>query len=60
MVEQQLERKIKHLRNDHGGEYISNEFSQFCVEYGRIHEVTLPYSPQSNGWLIGKIKHLTW
>ena len=59
-VENQIERKIKRLRDDLGGEYISNEFSQFCVEYGRIHEVTLPYSPQSNGWLIGKIKHLTW
>jgi len=48
-VENQIERKIKRLRDDRGGEYISNEFSQFCAEHGIIHEVTPPYSPQSNG-----------
>ena len=60
-VENQIERKIKRLRDDRGGEYISNEFSQFCAEHGIIHEVTPPYSPQSNGWLKEKIGHLqTW
>jgi transposase InsO family protein len=44
----QLDRKIKHLRSDRGGEYFSNEFDSFCVEHGIIHERTLPYSPQSN------------
>ena len=48
-VENQLERKIKRLRSDCGGEYFSSEFSKFCVEYRIIHERTLPYSPQSNG-----------
>jgi transposase InsO family protein len=46
-VENQLERKIKWLRSDHGGEY----FSDFCVEHGIIHERSPPYSPQSNGLL---------
>jgi len=48
-VENQLERKIKQLRSDRGGEYFSNEFSEFCVEHGIIHERILPYSPQSHG-----------
>ena len=48
-VENQIERKIKRLRDDSGGEYIFNEFCKFCVEHGIIHEVTPPYSPQSNG-----------
>ena len=48
-VENQLERKIKRLRSDHGGEYFSSEFSEFCVEHGIIHERTPPYSPQSIG-----------
>ena len=48
-VENQLERKIKHLRSDRGGEYFSNDFDEFCVEHGIIHERTLSFSPQSNG-----------
>jgi transposase InsO family protein len=48
-VENQLERKIKHLRSDRGGEYFSILFDEFCAEYGIIHERTALYSPESNG-----------
>jgi transposase InsO family protein len=48
-VENQLERKIKRLRFDRGGEYFSKEFNLFYEEYGIIHERTPSYSPQSNG-----------
>jgi hypothetical protein len=48
-VENQLERKIKRVRSDRGGEYFSNEFNLFCAEHGIIHERTPPNSPQSNG-----------
>ena len=58
-VENQIERKIKHLRDDRGGEYISNEFSQFCAEHDIIHEVTPPYSPQSDGVAQRKNRTLT-
>jgi hypothetical protein len=44
-VENQLERKIKRLRSDRGGEYFSNVFDEFCVEHGIIHERTPPFSP---------------
>jgi transposase InsO family protein len=47
-VENQLERKIKRLRSDRGGEYFSGDFSDFCVEHDIIHETTPSYSPQSN------------
>jgi hypothetical protein len=47
--ENQLERKIKPVRSDGGGEYFSNEFNLFCEEHGIIHERTPPYSPKSNG-----------
>ena len=43
-VENQLERKIKRVRSDRGGEY-SNLFTLFCEEHGIIHERTPPYSP---------------
>jgi transposase InsO family protein len=48
-VENQLERKIKRIRSDIGGEYLSNDFGENCAEHGIIHETTTPYSPQSNG-----------
>jgi hypothetical protein len=56
-VENQLERKIKHLRSDRGGEYFSNTFDIFYEEHSIVHEMTPPYSPQSNG--IAKRKNRT-
>ena len=48
-VENQLDRKIKRIRSDRGGEYGSNTLIDFCEKNGIIHETTPPYSPQSNG-----------
>jgi transposase InsO family protein len=39
-VENQLERKIKRLRSNRGGEYFSSKFSKFCIEHEIIHEST--------------------
>ena len=47
-VENQHNKKIKMVKSDKGGEYLE-PFSAFCALHGIIHEVTLPYSPQSNG-----------
>src|SRR6266508_3909021 len=47
-AENQLERKIKRVRSDRGGEYFSNEFNLFGEEHGIIHERMPPYSPQTN------------
>ena len=58
-VENQLERKIKRVRSDRGGEYFSNNFTSFCEEHGIIHERTPPYSPQSNGVAERKNRTLT-
>ena len=48
-AENQQDKKIKILRSDRGGEYTSLALTQFCQEHEIIHEVTAPYSPQSNG-----------
>jgi len=58
-VENQLERKIKRLRSDHGGEYFPKIFDEFCEEHGIIHERTPPYSPESNGVTERKNRTLT-
>jgi transposase InsO family protein len=58
-TENQLERKIKHLRSDRGGEYFSILFDEFCVEHGIIHERTAPYSPELNGIAERKKRTLT-
>jgi len=49
MAETQSGQKIKVLRTDNGGEYISKEFNAFCLEAGIVHQLTIPYSPQQNG-----------
>ena len=55
----QLERRIKRLRLDHGGEYFPKIFDEFCEEHGIIHERTPPYSPESNGIAERKNRTLT-
>ena len=47
-VENQLSGKIKLIRSDRGGEYVT-PIGDYYAQYGIRHEVTPPYSPQSNG-----------
>jgi hypothetical protein len=37
------------LRSDNGGEYISQDFSDFCIKAGIKREYIVPYNPQKNG-----------
>ena len=55
-VENQLEKKIKMIRSDRGGEYES-PFPKICIENGIVQQTMAPYSPQSNG--IAKRKNQT-
>jgi transposase InsO family protein len=48
-VENQTKRKIKHLRDDKGGEFISKEFDNLCVNMGIIQEHTHRKTPEQNG-----------
>ena len=40
---------IKALRSDQGGEFTSNEFSDFCESHGIRRPLTVSRSPQQNG-----------
>jgi hypothetical protein len=44
-VENLTGKKIKFLRTDNGGEYISKHFSDFCKKEGINRELTVPYNP---------------
>ena len=59
VLQNQLERKIKHLRSDCGCEYFPKIFDEFCEEHGIIHKRMPPYSPESNGVAERKNRTLT-
>ena len=44
-AEKQSGCKLKKLRTDGGGEYMSAEFAKFCNEEGIKHEIIVPYTP---------------
>jgi hypothetical protein len=49
LVENLIERRIKALRSDNGGEFTSEEFKEYCKEVGIKRELSTPYNPQRNG-----------
>ncbi|GJW91242.1 zinc knuckle CX2CX4HX4C containing protein [Tanacetum coccineum] len=48
-VENQLGKKIKAIRSDLGGEYLSHEFVIHMKSCGIVSQLTPPYTPQHNG-----------
>ncbi|GJV31848.1 retrotransposon protein, putative, ty1-copia subclass [Tanacetum coccineum] len=48
-VENQLDKKIKAIRSDLGGEYLSHEFVNHTKSCGIVSQLTPPYTPQHNG-----------
>ena len=42
-------KKIKFLRSDHGGEYLSYEFGLHLQQCGIVSQLTPPGTPQRNG-----------
>ena len=48
-VENQRDQKIKFLRSDHGGEYLSHEFGTHLRKCGIVSQLTPPGTPQCNG-----------
>ncbi|HEV7736248.1 MAG TPA: reverse transcriptase domain-containing protein, partial [Chlamydiales bacterium] len=49
VVSTSFERKIKSIRSDRGGEFLSEVFNQFLLNQGTTHQLTAPYTPQQNG-----------
>ena len=49
LVEKDMGNQVKALRSDNGGEYISNEFKNFCNKEGIQRELIVPHNTQENG-----------
>ena len=49
LVEKELGKQVKALWSDNGGEYISNEFKEFCRKERIQRELIVPHNPQPNG-----------
>ena len=48
-MENQIEKKIKVLRSDNGGEFCSKGFKEFYKKCGIARQKTSPYTPEQNG-----------
>ena len=48
-VENQRDKKIKFLRSEHRGEYLSHEFGTHLRKCGIVSQLTPPGTPQRNG-----------
>nr|GEX96297.1 hypothetical protein [Tanacetum cinerariifolium] len=48
-VETETGKTIKALHTDRGGEYLSNDFKNFCLEHGIKRQLTTSFSSQQNG-----------
>ncbi|KAM0052273.1 putative RNA-directed DNA polymerase [Helianthus debilis subsp. tardiflorus] len=58
MVKTQFERSIKRIRCDNGGEFTSNRMLNFYADQGILLETTCPHTPQQNGVVERKHRHL--
>eukprot|EP00253_Pinus_taeda_P004103 PITA_04103 len=48
LVEKRTRKKIKAVRSDNGGEYISNAFKDFCAKESIRRELISPHNPQQH------------
>ena len=49
LVEKEYGQKLKTLRSDNGGEFVSNTFKEFCAKEGIRSEPIAPHNPKQNG-----------
>ncbi|PKU67943.1 Retrovirus-related Pol polyprotein from transposon TNT 1-94 [Dendrobium catenatum] len=57
-VEKSTSRKIKSIRTDGGGEYLSHNFTNFLRYHGISHQISCPYTPEQNGVAERKHRHI--
>lgn len=58
MVKTQFSTSVQVVRSDNGSEFISSEFHTFLHSFGITHQTSCVYTPQQNGVVERKHKHL--
>ncbi|XP_019225026.1 PREDICTED: uncharacterized protein LOC109206644 [Nicotiana attenuata] len=58
LVQNQFNRTIKAFRSDNGGEFLNNECNALFQNYGIMHQRTCVYTPQQNGIVERKHRHI--
>lgn len=58
MVNNQFHKSVKNLRSDNGTEFVNQDCNKWLKEKGIIHQKSCPYTPQQNGVVERKHKHL--
>ncbi|MCZ2221968.1 DDE-type integrase/transposase/recombinase [Corynebacterium pilbarense] len=49
LIETKTGKRLKAVRSDRGGEFVSRDFKEFYDEHGIKREYTIPGTPQQNG-----------
>ncbi|KAJ0688424.1 putative RNA-directed DNA polymerase [Helianthus annuus] len=58
LVLTQFKKKVKMFRSDNGTEFVNNQMNVFCKQKGIIHQTSCSYTPQQNGVVERKHRHL--
>ncbi|KAJ0558902.1 putative RNA-directed DNA polymerase [Helianthus annuus] len=58
LVVTQFKKRIKVFRSDNGTEFVNNQMSMFCKSKGILHQTSCSYTPQQNGVVERKHRHL--
>ncbi|KAJ0621772.1 putative RNA-directed DNA polymerase [Helianthus annuus] len=58
LVLNQFKKKIKIIRSDNGTEFVNNQMHSFCISKGILHQTSCAYTPQQNGVVERKHRHL--
>lgn len=57
-VQKQYEKSVKIIRSDNGTEFVNQTCTNFFSQLGIIHQTSCPHTPQQNGVVEIKHKHL--
>lgn len=58
LLDNQFDKRVKFFRSHNGSEFVNNQMDLFCKDRGIIHQTSCVYTPQQNGIVERKHRHL--